>query len=222
MKRKISFFVGLVMVLSVFFVASPVFAQIADGTYEISYEMKEANSENTSIADGYFTKPATLTVENGVQHIQIMLTGANYIQSLSAPSGPVTVLGEDTANDTRSVQFQVDGDLSNPVNMEMHIIVPAEALPPNGYDMTHTARAVFDVSGLPQAADAPANDATETDSDESAAADDSNTTGGSGEAEVVENPKTGENTPIMLYALLMLAAGAGLVAVWKLKPVRNE
>src|SRR5699024_7053553 len=203
--------------------ASPAFAQIADGTYEISYEMKEASSENTSIADGYFTKPATLKVENGVQYIQILLTGRNYIQSLSAPSGPVTILSEDTANDTRTVQFRVDGDLSNPVNMEMHIIVPPEALPPNGYDMTHTARAVFNVSDLPQASETSVNDNTSDDasSEESVVAGDSNGTGGSENAEVVENPKTGENTPVMLYALLMLAAGGGLITIWKLRPARN-
>lgn len=121
---------------------SSAFAKIADGTYELNYEMKEAYSENTSIADGYFTKPAILTVENGVQYIQITLTGSNYIESLTAPSGPVEIISEDTTNFIRVVKFRVDGDLSQPLEMEMHIVVP------DLYDMTHTARALFDVSGL--------------------------------------------------------------------------
>ncbi|MHA6252420.1 NEAT domain-containing protein [Oceanobacillus sp. CAU 1775] len=151
MKSKFSFFIGAALILSVFFTASPVFAKIADGTYDISYEMKEASSNNTSIADGYFTKPAKLIVENGVQTIQIHLTGSNYIKSLSAPSGPVTIISENAANKTRDVRFKVDGDLSKPLSMQMHIVVPADELPPNGYDHVFTARAVFNVSGLPQA-----------------------------------------------------------------------
>lgn len=217
MRNKFSFFIGFIaIVLTTFFIASPVFAQVADGTYDISYEMKEANSENTSIADGYFSKPAKLTVENGVQHIQLTVTSSNYIKALSAPSGPVTILNEDEANQTRTVKFRVDGDLSNPVNMEMKVVVP------DLYDTTHTARAVFNVSDLPEA-EAQATDTDNNSEDTGAVAtDDSSTTAGSSDtSEVVENPKTGENASLMLYALLMLGAAAGLVIIWKLRPVRN-
>ena len=131
--------------LATFLVASPVSAQIADGTYKVNYEMKEAGSANTSIADGYFKKPATLTVENGVQYIQLTVTGSNYIKSLSTPAGPVSIVSENQANQTRVVKFKVNGDLSQPLNMGMHIVVP------DMYDMTHTARAVFNVNDLPKA-----------------------------------------------------------------------
>lgn len=130
------------MFLAIFVIVQPVSAQIADGTYELDYEMKEAHSENTSIADGYFTKPATLTVQNGVQYIQMTVTGSNYIESLSAPTGPVETLSEDTEKHIRVVKFKVEADLSKPLDMEMRIIVP------DLYDMTHTARAVFDLSGV--------------------------------------------------------------------------
>src|SRR5699024_1735265 len=125
-------------------------AAVAVGTYEVNYEMKEANSENTSIADGYFSKPATLTVENGVQTIQLTVTSAEMIKSLSAPSGPVSVVNDN--GDTRTVKFKVDGDLSQPVAMDMHIVVP------DLYDTTHTARAVFDVSGLAGGSDESSNE----------------------------------------------------------------
>lgn len=196
---------------------TPVGAQIADGTYEVNYEMKEAGSENTSIADGYFSKPATLTVENGVQTITLTVTGADMIQSLAAESGSVTVLSEDEANDTRTVQFQVS-DLTQPESMNMHIIVP------DLYDQEHTARAVFDVSGLPQAgAEESSNEedkeqtganTPDEDEEEEAAV-------GTGE-EKVDNPKTGEESSMVLYGSLMLAAVVGLVAIWKFRPARNE
>lgn len=125
------------------------YAKIPDGTYEIQYEIKHAKKEDTSIADGYFTKPATLTVKNGVQEIQITITSAHLVQKLSTPSGPVQVLNETKDGDslTRVVKFRVDGDLTKPVLLDMHIIVP----PMDnfqGYDMEHSARAVFDVAHL--------------------------------------------------------------------------
>lgn len=215
MKNKLSLFTVLTaMILTTFFVASPAFAQIADGTYELNYEMKEAGSENTSIADGYFSKPAKLTVENGVQYIQLTVTGSNYIKSLAAPSGPVTVVSEDNANQTRTVEFRVDGDLSNPVSMEMHIVVP------DLYDTTHTARAVFNVSGLPQAGGDVADNNTANGNNTSGTGNEASpASGNTGEA--VENPKTGESSSMALYALLMLGSAAALFTIWKLRPARN-
>src|SRR5699024_11840009 len=71
MRHRFSVFTVLsALILAIIFVVYPkgeVSAEIADGSYQVNYEMKENNSENTSIADGYFSSPATLTVENGVQ-----------------------------------------------------------------------------------------------------------------------------------------------------------
>src|SRR5699024_12761708 len=113
---------ALVLTITLGLPQETVFADIADGTYEINYEMKEAGNENTSIADGYFSKPATLTVENGTKYIQLTVTNADMVESLSGPNGPVDVISE--GDDTRTVKFSVDGDVTQPVNMEMHIIVP--------------------------------------------------------------------------------------------------
>lgn len=216
MKNKVSSLLmivtALVLAISLNIPAETISAEIADGTYEINYEMKEANSENTSIADGYFSKPATLTVENGTKHIQLTVTGADMIKSLSGPNGPVDVLSE--GDDTRVVKFRVDGDLSQPVNMEMHIVVP------DLYDTTHTARAVFDTSGLETAGSSADNEANEDSSDdagEEAAAAGSNDDSGKAE----ENPPTGDQSPIALYAALLLVSLGGIFAVWKTRAARN-
>ncbi|QUW24041.1 NEAT domain-containing protein [Sporosarcina sp. Marseille-Q4063] len=206
MKNKFSFLMTFAVIFLVtILVASPVSAQIADGTYKVNYEMKEAGSANTSIADGYFTKPATLIVENGVQYIQLTVTGSNYIKSLSTPAGSVSIVSENKANQTRVVKFKVSGDLSKPLNMNMHIVVP------DMYDMTHTARAVFNVSGLPQASSTVEQKAeksgVETNSDAA--------------ANTVENPKTGDDSPIGMYVLLMLGSAIALFAIRKFGPVRN-
>jgi len=204
------------IVLTITFIALPtgnVSAAIADGSYEIGYEMKEASSDSTSIADGYFTKPATLTVENGTQYIQLTVTSAEMVKSLSAPSGPVDVVSD--SGDTRTVKFQVD-DLSQPVNMSMHVVVPEEALP-GGYDMEHTARAVFDVSGLPTAdvGNGETESSTENDDDDSS----NDETTGAGETE--ENPPTGDSSNIALFTLLLVGSGIALFAVRKFSSAQN-
>lgn len=200
-KRFSVVFTALILTLAL--VALPTgtaFANIADGTYQINYEMKESGSDNTSIADGYFMKPATLTVKDGVKHIQLTVTSSSMIKSLSAPSGPVNVVSEDEANETRTVKFQV-GDLSQPVKMDMHIIVPDIPEMPGGYDMEHAARAVFDVSGL------------------TAAGEEGATTSGDSGEEVV-NPPTGDSTPIALYVTLLLSSIA-IFTVYKVRVAKN-
>jgi heme-binding NEAT domain protein len=202
MKMKFRFFIALtVLILMTFLVVSPVSAQTADGTYEVNYEMKEDGTANTSIADGYFEKPATVTVENGTYHVQFTVTGSNYIESLTMPGSSIEIVSEDTENHTRVYRFTVD-DLSQSLDMDMHIIVP------DMYDMTHTAQAVFDVSGLPEAGAATEEPSGDEDGTEA--------TGGA-----VENPKTGDDSAIGLYALLMVGSGAVLFAIWKLRPARN-
>lgn len=205
----------MAIVLMVTFVLLPTVsasASIADGSYEINYEMKEASSDSTSIADGYFTKPATLTVENGAQYIQLTVTSAEMVKSIGVPSGPVTVVSDN--GDTRTVKFKVDGDLSKPLNMSMHVVVPEEALP-GGYDMTHTTRAIFDVSDLPAASTG------EETTESSTANDETGNNAETGASKTEENPPTGDSTQIALLALLLVGSGMALFTVRKFSSARN-
>jgi|SRR5690625_1905541 len=177
-----------------------VFANFADGTYDVNYEMKEANSDNTSIADGYFGKPAKVTVKDGTYTVQITLSGAEMIESLSAPSGPVNVISD--SGDTRIVSFTTN-TLSEPISMDMHINVPDQPAMPGGYSQDHTARAVFDTSGIPAAG----SGGESTDEGETPAAED--------------NPPTGDNSQITLYALLLVGSAGALFIVRKLRPTGN-
>ncbi|MCZ2258575.1 NEAT domain-containing protein [Sporosarcina sp. G11-34] len=219
MKNKFPLLMVLTaMFLTIFLIATPVSAKIADGTYKVNYEMKEAGNGNTSIADGYFSKPATLIVENGVQYIQLTLTSADMIKSLGTPAGTASIISENKANKTRTVKFKVNGDLSQPLNMDMHIVVP------DLYDMKHTARAVFDVSGLKQAAAPVKQKSADSGSEKNSNAKESVESGTENDAdakEVVENPKTGDDSPIALYALLLIGSAIALFAIRKLKPARN-
>src|SRR5690625_1278094 len=199
-KKRTLFAMMFVIILSLVILPhGTVFAKLADGQYEINYEMKESGGNNTSIADGYFGKPAKVTVKNGTYTVQITLSGAEMIKSLSAPSGPVNVISD--SGDTRVVSFTAN-DLSQPITMDMHIVVPKgtpglEA----GYDMNHKARAVFNLDSAKEiGGPAPA-------SGETPAAED--------------NPPTGDNSQIMFYALLLVGSAGALYAVRKLRPANN-
>lgn len=182
----------LVTITLAFFPTGSAFAQLADGTYDLPYSVKEAGNNNVSIADGYFSKPAKLIVKNGEKHVQMTIKEANYVKSLSNTS-----VVSDNGN-TRVVQMKVN-DLSQPVSVSMHIVVPEEVagMP---YDHDHTARFVFDASGL-------GSNTSSGNATESGAA----TTGDS-----VENPPTGDSTSIGLYVALLFGSIV-VFSVYKLR-----
>ncbi len=247
---KLAIFATLALIMSLISLpANTAFAELADGTHDISYEVQEAGGGSTSIADGYFSKPAKLTVKDGVENIEVTLTSADMIKSLSVQGTPVDVVSD--SGDTRVVKFDVK-DASKPVNMDMHVIVP-EMDDFAGYDQDHGAQAVFDVSDIPAAASAPAKDGDD-DEESSKSQDDKEKTkdekaapesedngekttkesssNGDGEAteessdkgaagkEDVDNPPTGDNTPIGLY-IGLLVGSIVLFAVYKFRFARN-
>lgn len=222
MKKNFPLRIALtVFILIISFVAFPignVSAEIADGSYQINYEMKESGSNSTSIADGYFSKPATLTVKNGVQHIQLTVTSSSMIKSLSAPSGAVTVVSENKGNETRVVKFKVDGDLSQPVNMTMGIVVP------DLYDTSHIARAVFDVSGL-NASSPEVNKENVSDNEAPGIAKSEEKSDlendASSIAKTEDNPPTGDSTSIALYIMLLLGSSVAGIAIWRSRTAKD-
>lgn len=204
MKKRLAliFSLGIIICTLVLFPTTSVFADFANGTYDVSYELKEAGNDNTSIADGYFSKPAKLIVENGENYVQLTITSSEWVKALSGPYGEATVVSEDQANDTRTVKLKV-GDLSKPVNMKMHVVVPEEiaGMP---YDNNHTVRAVFDISSVPASNGSSGDESSppsETD-------------------KVVENPPTNDDSPIGLYVVLLLSSVA-LFTFYKLRLAKN-
>ena len=211
-----------------------VLAAFEDGTYQINYEVKEDGSNNTSIADGYFKKPAKLTVQNGVQTVQITLKESDMIKSLSVGGSPVDVVSD--SDNKRVVKFTAK-DLSK-VNMDMHIVVP------DLYEREHRAQAVFNTKDIPakksekdagkkepqKKSEKPSgNTSDNNDSDNNTAAvendnntpnKDDNATSANETNEEVVNPPTGDDTPIALYIGLLVASVVGF-ALFKFRYARN-
>lgn len=202
MKNKALIFLALCsMVLTLVFLpaGNASAATFADGTYDVPFELKEAGSNNTSIADGYFSKPAKLIVKNGVNYVQLTVSSSDYVKSISGPNGGATVISD--GGDTRTVQLQIS-DLSNPVTLSMHVVVPEEVagMP---YDHNHTVRAEFDVSGVATGTSGSNENANQGGTDD-----------------VVENPQTGDTSSIGLYVTLLLAS-IGVFALYRFRLARN-
>lgn len=191
-------------------------ASFENGTYNVPFELKEAGNNNTSIADGYFSKPAKLIVKNGVNYIQITTTESDWVKSITGPKGTATVISE--SGNSRTVQFEA-GDLSGPVNMKMHVVVP-ESVAGMKYDHNHSLRAVFNVSGVPtassQKAENNSNQQSTTNQTTTNEASGSNTDG-----EQVDNPKTGDTTPIWLYVALLVGS-VGIFTIYKTRTAKNS
>ncbi len=130
--------------------------ELSNGTYVIEYEMLQADNDSVSIANDYFEKPATLTVDDGAQYIQFAVNRSEWVQVLAAANGDsfvdVNVVSEDLENDQRVIAFKVDGDVSQPVFMQMHVVI--KDMEPM-YDHKYTVRLNFDMETM-QETDAPA------------------------------------------------------------------
>jgi len=130
--------------------------ELSNGTYVIEYEMLQADNDSISIANDYFEKPAILTVDGEAQYIQFTVNRSEWVQVLAAADGEsfanVHVVSDDPENDQRVIAFKVDGDISQPVFMQMHVVV--KDMQP-AYDHKYTVRLNFDVEKM-QETDAPA------------------------------------------------------------------
>lgn len=192
MKQKLILAMTFVFALFLF-VPTSFASTIADGTYTVPYTIKTPSGD-ASIADGYFTGSAKVTVTNGSATADLTVTGGEYVKSVSTSSGQLI----SDSGDTKVYRLPF-GNITQPQNLSMHISVPEE-IAKMEYDTTHTAVIHFNTKGLPTASSASSSDQASSNQ----GSNDTSTT-----KEVVENPKTSDETPLLLYVFLMAASVAG-------------
>jgi len=98
-------------------------AELADGKYSIPYQVNKSGSSSASIANDYFLKPATLVKKDGMMYVQLTLKHSSEFVKFESPSGGNKVVQTDTANDQRTVQFNISS-LSKPQNVDVRIEIP--------------------------------------------------------------------------------------------------
>ncbi|HDR4901107.1 heme uptake protein IsdC [Bacillus cereus] len=227
--RKISvlpaFIITLVCMLA--FLVMPygkVSAQLADGTYDINYVIQKAENDSASMANDYFEKPAKLVVKNGEMRVQIPMNHSAWITEFKAPENgnfvDAKVVSKDESADKRTVEFKID-DLSKPAAAKIHVVVPNV-----NYDHNYTIRFAFDanvkvIGGENKATAVTKNsDQTKTDTKveevkkEESKEVNKETNKGTNESAKTEkndNPKTGDEARIGLFATLLLISGVFLI-----------
>ncbi|MBJ8050908.1 heme uptake protein IsdC [Bacillus cereus] len=205
-------------------------AKLADGTYDINYVIKKAEDDSASMANDYFEKPAKLIVKNGEMRVQVPMNHSAWITEFKVPENgnfvDSKVISKDEAADKRTVEFKVD-DLSKPLGVKIHVVVPSA-----NYDHHYTIRFAFDANVKAVGGDNKAAAVTKTDDqtkkdgqvkeeqkkEESKETnkDANKGTNESGKAEKTDNPKTGDDARIGLFAALLLISGVFLVRKVKL------
>ncbi|RVU61080.1 heme uptake protein IsdC [Bacillus thuringiensis] len=225
--RKISvlpaFIITLVCMLA--FLVMPygkVSAQLADGTYDINYVIQKAENDSASMANDYFSQPAKLVVKNGEMKVQVPMNHSAWITEFKAPENgnfvDAKVVSKDEAADKRTVEFKID-DLSKPLGVKIHVVVPSA-----NYDHHYTIRFAFDANVKVVGGDNGAaattknNDQTKTDTqvkEEKTKVENKETNkdtkNENGKAEKTDNPKTGDEARIGLFAVLILISGVFLI-----------
>lgn len=220
-------------------------AAIADGTYEVSYQVNKPGSNSASMANDYFLKPAKLTVNNGKMTMQLSIKNSSWVTQFNPPGGAKIISSNESA-DQRTVQFPVSN--ANLVTIAMKIDIDDI-----DYHHSYSVDFVFNSAGLPEAkaeepkeavkqepaknvppketptkssgsntssnTPAPSTEKQNTDSSEqhatteTAKTDDSTSdeeiaseTTQAEDSEVVENPETSDELPLLAIILFIIAA----------------
>jgi len=133
----------LITVFALSMMGGVVFAEedgaFKDGVYKIDYTVNYEGEDSPVDVDGYFEKPATLTVEDGKQSIQLKYTATNFINELIVPNAEVEIIDEDKEKNTRVLSIKTEADLTEPMEMGLKMF----------YGQTHDVITEFDVSGVP-------------------------------------------------------------------------
>ncbi len=139
------FFLSMVPVIFMLFPVLPTTtnAAVADGTYNVNYQVNKPGSNSASMANDYFLKPAKLTVNNGKLTIQLTIKNSSWVTQFTPPGG-ASVVSSNAGADQRVVQFSIES--LNPLTVGMKIDI--EDI---DYHHAYSVDFVFDGSGLPEA-----------------------------------------------------------------------
>lgn len=197
--KKIAVFVTFVVLFSFSFLSSGVTAEAAlkDGNYSVNYTILQGDSESVSMANDYFDKPATVTINGGKSIVSLQVNHSKWITGLWIEGSEVSVTSSSTANDTRKVQFPVS-TLSSPVKAKIKVDIDDDGL---NYHHEYQIQLNFDESSAKSLA------AAVKTSDDSAAKE---AITNESKTEVA-NPKSSDSSQMFLYGIVFVAAGIGLV-----------
>ncbi|EAE1292933.1 TPA: heme uptake protein IsdC [Listeria monocytogenes] len=198
--KRILFLAAFIALFSFSFLSTGLTAQAAlkDGTYSIDYTVLQGDSDSVSMANDYFDKPATVTVNGGKSSVSLQVNHSKWITGLWVEGSTVSVTSKNTANDTRKVSFPVS-TLSSPVNAKIKVDIDDDGL---NYHHEYQIKLRFD-EGSAKALAGGVKSSDNNDTATPATKSDS--------SNKVANPKSSDSSQMFLYGIIFVAAGTGLV-----------
>ncbi|QBY48119.1 Iron-regulated surface determinant protein C precursor [Staphylococcus aureus] len=181
----------------------------------MNYEVYKYNTNDTSIANDYFNKPAKYIKKNGKLYVQITVNHSHWITAMSIEGHKENIISKNTAKDERTSEFEVS-KLNGKIDGKIDVYIDEKV---NGkpfkydhhYNITYKFNGPTDVAG----ANAPGKDDKNSASGSDKGSDGA-TTGqsesNSSNKDKVENPQTNAGTPAYIYAI-PVASLALLIAI---------
>lgn len=75
---------------------------------ELNYDILKHKTQDVSMANDYFNKPAKLIDKNGKQYVQFTVNHSHWIVNFTFNGQKETVVHEDKAKDERTSEFSID------------------------------------------------------------------------------------------------------------------
>ncbi|MCO6571643.1 heme uptake protein IsdC [Staphylococcus lugdunensis] len=193
----------------------------------LNYEVLKYNTNDTSIANDYFNKPATVVERNGKKYVQITVNHSHWITGMSIEGKNEKIINTNKAKDERTSEFEVSktsGKVDGKISVYINEKVNGK---PFKYD--HHYNITYKFSGKDSgssSAATPGINKSENGGTGSAASDagdgtssDSNSTSTDGSS--VENPQTSAGTPAYVYLIPVVAVVFLMLSVAILKRNRK-
>ena len=204
MKNILKVFNTMILALIIIIATFSNSANAADsGT--LNYEVYKYNTNDTSIANDYFNKPAKYIKKNGKLYVQITVNHSHWITGMSIEGHKERIISKNTAKDERTSEFEVS-KLNGKVDGKIDVYIDEKV---NGKPFKFNGPT--DVAG----ANAPGKDDKNSASGSDKGSDGA-TTGqsesNSSNKDKVENPQTNAGTPAYIYAI-PVASLALLIAI---------
>lgn len=147
---------------------------LADGEYTIDFEILKGDpkDDSTSLANGYWNKPATVIVKNGEMTVQTVINKNEWVVEFATQQGgrfvDAKVVSSNKEKDTRVVEFKL-GSMDTDLVTTMTVDIPSQ-----NYYHSYETRFRFYADTLklvkaaePAATQAPAKQAATTESSSS-------------------------------------------------------
>lgn len=184
-----------------------------EGEYSIPFTVLKGDSSETSMTNDYLQSPGKLIVKNNKNIIQLTLKNKSWWQYFKVNGIDVTVVSENNGADTSIVQFEVQ-ELTNIIPAKIHVIVPDI-----NYDNKYDIRFQFDASNIPTAKNTSTSSTEENEAPNANGEKDNQDK--TVQPTVEKNPPTGDQSPIILFSL-MLIASSGFVIYQLVKKSKDK